>query len=254
MEDVHSAGAGRARQRDLEGQDHDAWQTGGGALYVTGSYDPATNVTYWGAGNPAPRYDSAYRPGDNLFTESTVAFDAATGKMKWYFQYTPTTTTTMTPAARRSSSTARSAARTARSSCMPTATASNTRSTAATASSSRRPNMPTRSTWTKGIDAESGKPLDYDPSKDVQTYNNDWKGGADTIRQRLPGRPWRHQFLAARLQPEDASSSISPATKAAPTSRRIATAHVRGKFGGGGYVNNARITSASRWSIPCPAR
>ncbi len=51
----------------------EAWRTGGGALYVTGSYDPQTNLTYWGTGNPAPRYDSAYRPGDNLFTESTVA-------------------------------------------------------------------------------------------------------------------------------------------------------------------------------------
>jgi alcohol dehydrogenase (cytochrome c) len=65
-----------------------AWQTGGGAFYVTGSYDPATNLTYWGSGNPAPRYDSAYRPGDNLFTNSTIAFDAATGKMAWYFQHT----------------------------------------------------------------------------------------------------------------------------------------------------------------------
>ena len=67
---------------------HNAWQTGGGAFYVTGSYDPATNLTYWGSGNPAPRYDSAYRPGDNLFTNSTIAFDAATGKITWYFQHT----------------------------------------------------------------------------------------------------------------------------------------------------------------------
>src|SRR3984893_9648733 len=66
----------------------EAWRTGGGALYVTGSLDLQTNLTYWGTGNPAPRYDSAYRPGDNLFTESTVAFDALTGKMAWYFQYT----------------------------------------------------------------------------------------------------------------------------------------------------------------------
>src|ERR1700686_2130269 len=66
----------------------EAWRTGGGALYVTGSYDPQTNLTYWGTGTPAPRYDSAYRPGDNLFTESTVALDVATGKLQWYFQYT----------------------------------------------------------------------------------------------------------------------------------------------------------------------
>src|SRR5258708_809262 len=66
----------------------EAWRTGGGALYVTGSFDPQTNLSYWGTGNPAPRYDSAYRPGDNLFTESTVAIDAATGKMAWNFQHT----------------------------------------------------------------------------------------------------------------------------------------------------------------------
>ena len=52
---------------------NNAWQTGGGAFYVTGSYDPATNLTYWGAGNPTPKYDSSYRPGDNLYTNSALA-------------------------------------------------------------------------------------------------------------------------------------------------------------------------------------
>src|SRR5215475_2315941 len=68
---------------------NNAWQTGGGAFYVTGSYDPQTNLTYWGSGNPAPGYDSFYRPGDNLFTNSAIAFNVANGKMEWYFQYTP---------------------------------------------------------------------------------------------------------------------------------------------------------------------
>ena len=46
-----------------------AWQTGGGAFYGTGAYDPATNLTYWGSGNPVPAYDSSFRPGDNLFNK-----------------------------------------------------------------------------------------------------------------------------------------------------------------------------------------
>ena len=71
---------------------NNAWQTGGGAFYVTGSYDPDTNITYWGAGNPAPKYDSSYRPGDNLYTNSALAIDAATGKIRWYHQYTPNDT------------------------------------------------------------------------------------------------------------------------------------------------------------------
>jgi alcohol dehydrogenase (cytochrome c) len=66
-----------------------SWQTGGGAFYVTGSYDPATNLTYWGSGNPVPAFDATYRPGDNLYTSSAIAFDAATGKIRWYHQYTP---------------------------------------------------------------------------------------------------------------------------------------------------------------------
>ncbi|MEA2937970.1 MAG: hypothetical protein QOC56_1474, partial [Alphaproteobacteria bacterium] len=66
-----------------------AWQTGGGAFYGTGAYDPSTNMTYWGSGNPVPAYDSSYRPGDNLFTNSAIAFDASSGKIMWWHQYTP---------------------------------------------------------------------------------------------------------------------------------------------------------------------
>jgi alcohol dehydrogenase (cytochrome c) len=68
---------------------NNAWQHGGGSYWATGSYDPATKLTIWGTGQPVPMFDPEYRPGDNLFTNSTVAFDVATGKMKWYFQYTP---------------------------------------------------------------------------------------------------------------------------------------------------------------------
>ncbi len=67
----------------------DCWKTGGGAPWVTGSYDPETNTTYWGTGNPVPMYDPEYRPGDNLYTNSTVALDMDTGALKWHFQYTP---------------------------------------------------------------------------------------------------------------------------------------------------------------------
>ena len=67
----------------------DCWKTGGGAAWVAGSFDPASNTLYWGTGNPVPMYDPEYRPGDNLYTNSTVALDADTGELKWHFQYTP---------------------------------------------------------------------------------------------------------------------------------------------------------------------
>ncbi len=67
----------------------DSWKTGGGSIWVTGSYDAATNLTYWGVGNPGPDWNGDSRPGDNLYTDSVVALDADTGKLKWYYQFSP---------------------------------------------------------------------------------------------------------------------------------------------------------------------
>ena len=69
--------------------DPEAWRHGGGAVWVTGSYDPALNLTYWGVGNPGPDFNAHQRPGDNLYSDSVVALDADTGELKWYFQFTP---------------------------------------------------------------------------------------------------------------------------------------------------------------------
>ena len=67
----------------------DSWRTGGGATWLTGSFDPELNLIYWGVGNPAPDWNGDVRPGDNLYTCSLVAVDAATGQLRWHFQFTP---------------------------------------------------------------------------------------------------------------------------------------------------------------------
>jgi alcohol dehydrogenase (cytochrome c) len=67
----------------------DAWKTGGGSIWLTPSYDPALNLTYWGVGNPGPDWNPDQRPGDNLYTDSVVALDADTGALKWHFQFSP---------------------------------------------------------------------------------------------------------------------------------------------------------------------
>ncbi len=67
----------------------DSWMHGGASVWVTGSYDPDTNLTFWGIGNPGPDYNSDKRGGDNLYSDCVVALDADTGKLKWYFQFTP---------------------------------------------------------------------------------------------------------------------------------------------------------------------
>jgi len=66
----------------------DAYKRGGGTIWITGVFDPASNTTYWGTGNPAP-WVADNRPGDNLYTDSTIALDVDTGAIKSYHQYTP---------------------------------------------------------------------------------------------------------------------------------------------------------------------
>ena len=67
----------------------DAWKTGGGSTWNTGSFDPDLNLVYWGVGNPSPVYQGDGRPGNNLYNNSVVALDATTGRLAWHFQFTP---------------------------------------------------------------------------------------------------------------------------------------------------------------------
>jgi alcohol dehydrogenase (cytochrome c) len=64
------------------------WKTGGGSIWITGNYDPETNLAYWGTGNGGP-WIGDNRPGDNLYVASTIALDVATGQIKGHFQYDP---------------------------------------------------------------------------------------------------------------------------------------------------------------------
>ena len=67
----------------------DSWKTGGASVWVTGAYDPELNLLYYGIGNPGPDYHSESRLGDNLYSDSIVALDADTGKLRWHYQFTP---------------------------------------------------------------------------------------------------------------------------------------------------------------------
>jgi alcohol dehydrogenase (cytochrome c) len=66
----------------------DLWKTGGAATWAGGTYDPEVDLIFFGTGNPAP-WNAHLRPGDNLFSTSTVAIDPDDGKIKWHYQYTP---------------------------------------------------------------------------------------------------------------------------------------------------------------------
>jgi alcohol dehydrogenase (cytochrome c) len=67
----------------------DAWQHGGGSIWVTGSYDAELNLLYFGTGNPGPDWNADPRPGANLYTDSVVALNPDTGALKWHYQFTP---------------------------------------------------------------------------------------------------------------------------------------------------------------------
>ncbi len=67
----------------------DMYLHGGGAAWMPGTYDPELNTIYWGPGNPSPDFDGSVRPGDDLYTSSLLALNPDTGKLKWYFQFSP---------------------------------------------------------------------------------------------------------------------------------------------------------------------
>jgi alcohol dehydrogenase (cytochrome c) len=69
--------------------ENDAWQTGGGPTWITGSYDPELDLIYWGVGNPGPPFAGYVRPGDNLFNNSVIALRGSSGQLAWHFQFTP---------------------------------------------------------------------------------------------------------------------------------------------------------------------
>jgi PQQ-dependent dehydrogenase (methanol/ethanol family) len=97
--DAYDAATGRRlwRVNVIPGQDDPARATwagnsaefGGGPTWMTGTYDAQTDTLFWSTGNPSPDYDGTVRAGDNLYTCSVLALDPKTGKMKWYFQFTP---------------------------------------------------------------------------------------------------------------------------------------------------------------------
>jgi alcohol dehydrogenase (cytochrome c) len=67
----------------------DSWKTGGTGVWNAGAYDPETNLIFFGTGNPQPDWDGRTRRGDNLYSDSVVALDADTGRLRWHYQFTP---------------------------------------------------------------------------------------------------------------------------------------------------------------------
>jgi alcohol dehydrogenase (cytochrome c) len=223
---------------------HNAWQTGGGAFYVTGSYDPGSNLTYWGSGNPSPKYDSSYRPGDNLYTDSALAIDAASGKIVWYHQYTPNDTmdydetgTHIVIDAALNGGTRKILAHAGRNGFYYTFD----RVSGQFLKASQY--VPTV-TWTKGIDPETGKPVEYDLAKDLQTYAQ--PVGKIVAGERstgvCPAVPGGSNFWPAAYS-EKTKLLYIPEIEGCSWIGRDQTRHVPGKFEGGSFGYDSRLSS-----------
>src|SRR5262249_50551797 len=149
---------------------NNAWETGGGAVWKTGTHDPQTKQTIWGTRNPGPEIDPPVRPRDNPLTKNCGSWKSANGKIKWYFQYTPGDSwdfdevgthilidTTVGGEPRKI------VTHSARNGFIYTMDRLNAQILAV------KPYLD-NITWTKGIDQKTGRPLDYDANRDVQTY------------------------------------------------------------------------------------
>jgi len=149
----------------------DGWKSGGGAMWMTGAYDPATNRLIWGTGNPAPMFDRAARPGDNLYTNSSVALDADTGKLAWYFQYTPNDAFDYDEVGAHMLLTATIGGQSRQVLSHWGRNGFYYNLDAKTGQFLNAGQYATRLTWTRGLDPKTGKPVEYDPAKKLQTYN-----------------------------------------------------------------------------------
>ena len=156
--------------------------TGGGGLWGYRTYDPVTNVMITGTGDTFPSYEPEYRPGDNLFTASTVAINIDTGVMEWYFQATPDERWDLDSTNNRHIWTALDGTRVVSNferqgfwyrhdvdASMQTAD-NRAAFIGATQYSDEL-------TWTAGIDPKTGYPMEYDPNLATQTYLQYPNGG-----------------------------------------------------------------------------
>jgi alcohol dehydrogenase (cytochrome c) len=221
-----------------------AYLTGGGSFYGTGAYDPVANLTYWGSGNPVPPYDPSFRPGDNLFTSSAIAFNAASGKITWWHQYTPNDD--------------RDYDETGAHVLIDTKINGENRKILAhagrngfTYSFDRLSGQFLKATqhvkivtWTKGIDTKTGRPVDYDPSRDVQIYAENAGDLVDKMERRVcPNIAGGTNFWPVSYSRRTGALYIG-AYEGCSAITVDASAHVKGKFNGGTIGAAGAVTSS----------
>ena len=223
---------------------NNAWQTGGGPVWVTGTYDPQSNQTIWGTGNPVPEFDATFRPGDNLFTNSAISYDPDTGKMNWYFQYTPgdmwdydEVGTHILIDGQINGETRKLVAHSARNGFFYTMDRANGQTIVA------KPYMDNIN-WTKGIDQKTGKPVDYDPKKDVQAYSGQANQTPEQKTKKLcPSIAGGNNYWPSSYSPKTKFVYVPALTACSDVTIDTAPRKAGAQFNGGSYKTADRYES-----------
>jgi alcohol dehydrogenase (cytochrome c) len=146
------------------------WQHGGGSIWETATYDADTDTFYQGIGNAGPDWDPEYRPGDNKWAASVLALSPSTGQIKWGFQYTPNDPYDFDEIsehpiinAKVNGEDRKLVVHAARNGFYYALDRTNGSFVAGK-------QYVNELNWTTGLDPKTGRPLNYDPSKDVQEY------------------------------------------------------------------------------------
>ncbi len=234
-----------------EANNPDCWKTGGAAAWVTGSWDPASNTLYWGTGNPVPMFEPEYRPGDNLYSSSTVALDADTGKLKWYFQYTPgdyhdydEVGAQQLVNVKIGGEDRKVLAHFGRNGIFYTLDQTNGSFIAGTP-------YVDKLNWTKGLDPKTGLPVEYDPSKSLQVYVTATKAGQalDTC----PNIQGGINYWPSAVDPTTSiayGAGIEGCGQTTPEVTDPKTVQAGNLFEGGGFKGNSGQTgSIFGWSV-----
>src|SRR6516165_9575435 len=223
---------------------NNAWQTGGGAMWVTGTYDVTSNQVIWGTGNPVPMFDPTHRPGDNLYTNSVISWDPDAGKMNWYFQYTPgdmwdydEAGTHVLVDGQVAGQTRKLITHAARNGFIYTIERNNGQTLLAKA-------YMDNINWTNGIDQKTGKPVVYDPNKDIQVYSGIANPTAkDPTRKLCPTPAGGHNFWPGSYSHRTKLFYFPVMTGCVDVTTDPSASNKEGSWRGGSYKLTERLES-----------
>jgi alcohol dehydrogenase (cytochrome c) len=150
--------------------DHQAWRTGGAGIWGQAAYDKDTNTLWMGTGDAFPTSIPEYRPGDNLYTASTIVLDADTGKLRWYFQEVPNEQQDQDTPNNRMLIDYTVGGKAMKIAANFTRGGFFLQHDRAGMTFYRGDAYQEGLNWTKGLDPKTGKPVEYNPNSAIQTY------------------------------------------------------------------------------------